>query len=174
MLTSLCKLFNSILVWGDVLKKLPWIMKIINHYFSVMQSMHCGKSATIFKEKAEELGHKVLTNKKYQTTRFVRSLQRVITTALRNLPTIVAVIAEEYNGAASKNSPTFNNTRAVELKPILDSLRNAEILFFTIGMAQILEGYCAASLEAQHSTHFPIQVCTHKFSKIDSVIKSKP
>ena len=64
------------LVFGDLLKKVPWILKNIKVYFSAMQSMHCGKAQTKFIEKAAELGHTVLTNKKFQQTRFVRSLQR--------------------------------------------------------------------------------------------------
>ena len=35
---------------------------------------------------------------------------------------------------------------------------NAETLFLSIGVCQLLESYCQASLESQFSTHFPIQV----------------
>ena len=35
---------------------------------------------------------------------------------------------------------------------------SAETLFFAIGLSQLLESYCIASLESQYSTHFPIQV----------------
>ena len=59
-----------------------------------MQSMNVGKSSTHFFEKAAELKNTVLTNKKLQTTRFVRALLRGITAALRNLPTMIAVIDE--------------------------------------------------------------------------------
>ena len=81
---------------------------------------------------------------------------RGITAALRNLPTLVSVISEEYNDAA-KNG---NNTRAKELKNTLDNLMSAKTLFFSIGLAQLLENYCIASLESQYASHFPIQVCT--------------
>jgi hypothetical protein len=37
-------------------------------------------------------------------------------------------------------------------------LRSAEVLFFTIGLCQLLEIYSDVSLESQCSTHFPIQV----------------
>ena len=65
-----------------------------------MQSMRCGKASTHFFERALELENIVLKNQAFQTTRFVRSLQRGITAALRNLPTIVSLIAEEYQEAA--------------------------------------------------------------------------
>ena len=77
-----------------------------------MQSMRCGKASTHFYKKAKELGNIVLTNKNYQSTRFVRALQRGITAALRNLPTLVSIIAEDYKEAAL----TFNNTEAIFLK----------------------------------------------------------
>ena len=127
-----------------------------------MQSMHCGKSATQFLEKAEELEHKVLTNKKFQVTRFVRSLQRGLTTALRNLPTLAAVIGDDLKKASDED----DKTRIKELKKPYDDLTSAENLFFCIGFMQILEPYCTTSLEVQHSTHFPIQVATICISNV--------
>ena len=124
-----------------------------------MQSMNVGKSASYFTEKAEELDNCVLTNKTLQTTRFVRALLRGITAALRNLPTLIAVIGKEYNEATINHE----NTKAAQLNSILNSLRNAELLFFTIGLGQILEIYSGVSLEVQHASHFPIQL----WSKID-------
>ena len=122
--------------------------------------MNVGKSSTHFFEKAAELKNTVLTNKKLQTTRFVRALLRGITAALRNLPTMIAVIDEDYEEAVL----THDNTRAKELNATLNQLRNAEILFFSIGMAQILEIYCGVSLEVQHASHLPIQA----WPRIDS------
>ena len=142
------------LIWHDVLKQKPWCLNIIKIYFSAMQSMNCGKASTHFYEKAKELENIVLSNKTYQSTRSVRSLQRGITAALRNLPTLISITSEEYNEAAL----TFNNTRAKELKKILDGLMDAETLFFSIGLSQLLESYCVASLESQCASHFPIQV----------------
>ena len=100
------------LVWNDVLKKKPWCLDIIKTYFSAMQSMRCGKASTHFFEKASELQNLVLTNKIYQSTRFVRSLQRGNTAALRNLPTLVYVIAEECEIATNEH----NNTTVKKLK----------------------------------------------------------
>ena len=51
-----------------------------------MKSMNIGKSATQFFETAAELDNIVLSNKTYQETRFVRSLLRGITAALRIYP----------------------------------------------------------------------------------------
>ena len=148
------------LVWNDVLKKKPWILAMIKIYFSAMQSMSCGKASTHFFEKASELENLVLTNKTYQSTRFVHALQRGNTAALINLPTIVSLNAEEYQDAVLN----FNNTKAKELKKTLDSLMSAENLFFSIGLSQLLESYCVASLESQYVSHFPIQV----WQRIDS------
>ena len=142
------------LTWHDVLNKKPYILDIIKIYFSAMQSMRCGKASTHFYEKAKELGNIVLTNKNYQSTRFVPALQRGITAALRNLPTLVSIIAEDYKEAAL----TFNNTEANFLKNTLDGLASGETLFFTIGLLQLLESYCIASLESQYASHFPIQI----------------
>ena len=132
---------NMQLVFNDTLKKKPFILKIINTYFRAMKSMNCGKAATVFKEAASELENMVLTNKTYQTTRFVRSLQRGNTTALRNLPTLVNVVAKDGNK-----------------KKTLRALKSAKTLFFSIGLGQLLESYAEASLVVQYSNHFPIQV----------------
>ena len=148
------------LVWHDSLKMQPYCLETIKIYFSAMQSMHVGKASTHFLEKAKELENIILTNKIYQSTRFVSSLLRGLTAALRNLPTIISIIGEEYNEAVLK----FNNTEAKSLKKTLDGLMSAETLFFTIGMCQLLESYCAASLESQYTSHFPIQVKCSLFS----------
>ena len=121
--------------------------------------MNIGKSAAQFFETAAELDNIVSSNKTYQETRFVRSLLRGITAALRNLPTSIAVIAKEYNQAHENHE----NDKTKKLKPILNTLRKAEILFFTIGFAQLLEIYAGVSLAVQYAYHFPIQM----WSKID-------
>ena len=66
----------------------------------------------------------VLSNKIYQTTRFVRSLMRGITAALRNLPTLISIIGEEYNEAVLNH----NNSTAKELKSTLNSLMEVILL----------------------------------------------
>ena len=82
---------NIQLTWHDVLNKKPYIWDTIKIYFSAMQSMRCGKASTHFYEKARKY-----CIKNYQSTRFVRALQRGITAALRNLPTLVSIIAEDW------------------------------------------------------------------------------
>ena len=96
----------------------------------------------------------MVANQTYQTTRFVRSLLRGLTAALRNLPTLHRVLYLEYVDA-DKN---FNRTRMKELNKVMDQLRDAGNLFFTIGLCQLLEMYSLVSLESQSSKHFPIQV----------------
>ena len=100
------------LVWADILKQRKWILTVTDTYFKVMQSKNTGKAATHFEERAEELGHIVVTNKTYQTTRFVRALLRGLTAAMRNLPTLVNILAEDFNEAALQ----FNNTEAKKLE----------------------------------------------------------
>ena len=142
------------LVWSDVLKKHEWVMELMDVYFKAMSDRNTGKSSTHFQERAEELGYIVLTNKSYQKTRFVRALLRGLTAAMRNLPTLVSLLAEEFQDAALR----YNNTQAKILEKTLDNLRSAKNLLLTIGMMQLLEIYSSVSLEAQHSFHFPVQV----------------
>ena len=126
--------------------------------YELWQSIHT------FFEKAKELENIVLTNKVYQTTRFVRALKRGITAALRNLPTLISVIAEEYEEAVLN----CENAKAKELKSTLDKLRDGETLIFAIGLSQLLESYCLASLESQYTSHLPIQVWRRiDFAKTD-------
>ena len=148
------------LVWSDILKTNPWVFDIIDVYFSAMQCSNIGKASTKFFEVATDLNHIVLTNKVYQSTRFVRALLRGLTAALRNLPTLHAVVYLDYQEAAISG----NNTRGKELGQVMNELQSAQNLFFTIGLVQILEIYSDVSLEVQSASHFPIQVWT----KIDT------
>ena len=142
------------LIWGDVLKNNPRILEILNIYFAAMAERNTGKSSTHFHERAEELGTIVLSNKTHQKTRFVRALLRGLTAALRNLPTLVSVIAEECETASDEH----DNTTVKRLKDIWKSLENGRNLVFTLGLAQLLEMYSEVSLESQHALHFPVQV----------------
>ena len=149
------------LVFGDILKKNPLILKTLDIFFSPMQDQNRGKAATKFQELASELNNIVLANKKYQSTRFVRSLLRGLTAALRNMPTIFTGYAKEH---FETGQITFNHTRGLELEAIMAKLQNVKTLFFIIGFTQILEIYCIVSLEVQHASHFPIQA----WASIDS------
>ena len=119
-----------------------------------MQSNNIGKASTHFYNKAEELGNIVLSNKTLQTTRFVRSFLRGLTAALRNLPTLQHIVAEEFEIAAFN----FENTKAKEAQKILDGLMDAETLFLTAGLCQLLDSYSEVSLQAQYTSQYPIQV----------------
>ena len=82
------------------------VQDLITLMFGAMDDYRTGQSRTIFREKAEMLGNLVLSNKKNQTTRFVRSLQRGLQAYLRNLPTLIHLFAEKYEEAAKENRNT--------------------------------------------------------------------
>lgn len=142
------------LIFSDTMKDHPIIMKVMTILFNAMKEFNLGKASTHFEEVASELGHIVLKNKTYQTTRFVRSFVRAITAALRNLPTIHFLIAEEYEEAVK----SCNNTQAAKLNIKLKELRSTENLATVIGITQILEIYTEASLACQHLLWFPTQI----------------
>ena len=48
------------LVWSDILKKEPDILEMTKTYMDTMGSMNTGKASTKFREKAAELGNKIL------------------------------------------------------------------------------------------------------------------
>ena len=121
-----------------------------------MKDFSLGKSSTVFQNRARELGNLVLTNKKYQETRFVRSLIRGLRSGLQNLPTIIAIRSQEFENAALEG----RNADGKVLETIVNRLRWSANLVKTIGVVQLLEIYASTSLEAQQSTHFPTQVWT--------------
>ena len=84
----------------------------------------------------------------------MRALLRGLTAALRNLPTIVTLLAEEYDAACLR----LFNTQAKVIGTTLDNLRSAKNLLLTVGIMQLLEIYASVSLEAQRLFHFPVQV----------------
>ena len=86
-------------------------------------------------ERAKELGYLVLTNKQYQTTRFVRSLIRGLTAALRNLPTLDIVLKEELNVLEN----TGRLDKVSKIKKSLREIKEAKNLLFVIGLMQVLE-----------------------------------
>ena len=59
--------------------------------FTAMSEFRLGKASTLFHTMARELGHMVLTNKKNQETRFIRSTARAEKTFMQNLPILVMV-----------------------------------------------------------------------------------
>ena len=127
-----------------LLKKHPEIMKIVDCYFNIMKEHRLGKVGTHF-----------LTNKKHQTTRFVRALIRGLTAALRNIPTLEIILNESIREMemAGKNDKVSIFNKAKRL------MKDAKNILFVIGLMQILEIYATVSLSAQHRDYFPTQVC---------------
>ena len=121
--------------------------------FSVIDDHRTGKAGKIFRARAAELAHLVLTNKKRQTTRFVRSLARGLQTFLRNLPTLSNV----FGGACESAVQERNDTLAREVLVKLGKMRDPRNLLLAIGHGQVLELYCRASLQSNHSYRFPTQ-----------------
>jgi hypothetical protein len=141
-------------IWNRVLTEEESVLRLLNIYFKAMDANRLGKHATIFENKARMIGNLVLKNKHYLTTRFVRSLVLGMRSALQNLPTLIAIVAEEYNAAALDS----RNADAVAPKKVLENLRSSRNLVKTIGIMQILEQYCKTSLTGQSSSMFPSQV----------------
>jgi hypothetical protein len=144
---------NQQIVWKVGLADHPLVEELICLMFSVMDDYRTGKAGTIFRARAAELAHLVLTNKKRQTTRFVRSLGRGLQTFLRNLPTLINVFGEAYESAVQAG----NHTLAREVLVKLSKMRDPRNLLLAIGLGQVLELYCRASLQSQHSYRFPTQ-----------------
>ena len=67
---------NLQIIWKTGLAQHPLVEEIISLVFETMDNYRLEKSSTIFQARAAEFGHLVLTNKKQQTIRFVRSLAR--------------------------------------------------------------------------------------------------
>ena len=145
---------NMQLTWADLIKKHAKIMKVADCYFDIMKEHKLGKVGTHFLNRARELGYLVLTNKKHQTTRFVRALLRGLTAALRNLPTLEIVLSEEIRSMEIAGK----NDKVNKLNKNKRQMKDAKNLIFVIGLMQILEVYAEVSLTAQHSQYFPTQV----------------
>jgi hypothetical protein len=141
------------IVWKNALGLHPVVEELISFLFSVMDDYRMGQASTIFRARAADLGHLVLTNKKKQTTRFVRSLVRGMQAFLRNLPTLIIIMAEKYEAATKEG----RNTEAREVLKTLAKLRDSRNLLLVVGLAQLLELYTVASLQSQHSRRFPTQ-----------------
>ena len=144
---------NLQIIWHISIKKHPTVEGLITLMFSAMDEYRTGQSSVIFRSRAVALGHLILSNKKRQTTRFVRSLQMGLQAYLRNLPTLIHVFAEKYEDAVKEN----RNTEATETLRMLSQLRDSRKLLLAVGLAQLLELYVVASVQSQHSRRFPTQ-----------------
>ena len=144
---------NLQIVWKTALGLHPLVEDLVTFMFGVMDDYRVGQASTVFRARAADLGHLILSNKKRQTTRFVRSLVRGLQAYLRNLPTLIHVMSEKYEEAAQANK----NTAAREVLGTLAKLRDSRKLLLAVGLAQLLELYTEASLQSQHSRRFPTQ-----------------
>ena len=142
------------IIWHRSLKKNPKIIELMKIYFDAMSEFSLVKASTVFKDKAQELGNLVLTSKKPQETRFVRSLLQGLRSAMQNLPTMVSILEEDFEFLALEGK----NTEAKIVDKKLKKLKSPENLLRTFGVMQLLELYASTSLEAQHAKHFPTQV----------------
>lgn len=144
---------NQQIIWKNGVMDHPLVLQLIDLMFSAMDDYRTGQAGSIFREKAAELANLVLSNKKNQTTRFVTALARGLQTFLRNLPTLINILGQDYNSLVLER----NNAAAREKLAKLSKLRDSRNLLLAIGLAQVLELYCRASLQSQHSYRFPTQ-----------------
>ena len=142
------------LVYKHGLANHPAMEESIQVMFDTMSEFRLGQSSTLFHQTAKELGHLVLTNKKDQTTRFVRSAAHAMKAFFQNLPTLIMVL--------SKMAQDFildgKNTKAKEIQTKINKIQDPRFLLRLLGLGQILEIYCKVSLEGQYSSHLPSQV----------------
>ena len=118
------------IIWNNALKKHTKVEDLINLVFSAMDEFRTGKSSTIFRTRSLALGHLILSNKKKQTIRFVRSLVGGLQAYLRNWPTLISVFAEKYEEAALES----RNTDAIETQKTLVQLRDSRKLLLAVGL----------------------------------------
>ena len=83
----------------------------------------------------------------------MRCLARGLQAYLRNLPTLIALLAEKYEEAAREHK----NAEARVVLAQLSKVRDPRNLLLVVGLAQLLELYCTASLQSQHYKRFPTQ-----------------
>ena len=82
---------NMQLAYSDIFNEKVGCGKLIQDAFKVMSNYHSGKGSLVFLEAAAELDNVVLTNKSYQTTRFVMATLRGKSTYMTNLPTLYII-----------------------------------------------------------------------------------
>ena len=97
----------------------------------------------------------------------MRSLARGLQAYLRNLPTLIAILAEKYEDSAREHK----NAEARVVLQKLSKLRDPRNLLLVVGLAQLLELYCRASLQSQHYRRFPSQAWKVVISMREEVTK---
>ena len=113
-----------------------------------------GKGSLVFLEAAAELDNVVLTNKSYQTTRFVMATLRGMSTYMTNLPTLYAIHSQTLQECLKIS----DNTGAKSCMETIKNIGNGEKIAMMIGICQLLELYSKCSLSAQHAKKFPTSV----------------
>ena len=144
---------NLQIIWNNALLECAAVEAMIALIFASMDEFRVGQSCAVFRKRSAELGNMTLSNKKRQTTRFVRSLIRGMQAWFRNLPSLVAIHGERYNQAVQEKA---HADAKVALK-MLSKLRDPRLLLTAIGVAQLLEIYVLCSMMSQHSQQFPTQ-----------------
>ncbi|CAL4239320.1 unnamed protein product [Meganyctiphanes norvegica] len=117
--------------------------------YEIMFTYNSGKDGVIFKEKADEMKHATLTNKRKQETRG----------------------GEEIAECAKSGDLTSQKLT----QRILDRLIDHKILIFGIGLAQILEKYARTSLDSQMLANFTTTVyisCQGLVSYLEQLFKA--
>ena len=149
------------LAYGDLLKVKsatysPYLAGMIKDIFDLMSDFNSGKAALQFHTYAEQLNYSVLTNKRNQTTRFVRALLRGLQTLLRNIPCLYGINGKVALEAAAQEKP-YNTTAKAALNR-QKKIADGKFIACVVGIAQILEEYALTSLDSQNSSFFPTSV----------------
>ena len=138
------------LIYDDVLKKssdLKMFLRIVD----VAKGYCSGKDGIVMNEFVLQTKASFLVDKSQQTTRWVRSLLRVIEAFLRNLPTI-----SNFIGSLIENARTNEDiTEQKSLQNSLDYISNPYYIAYGIGLAQTLSFYSETSLQGQKLWSFP-------------------
>ena len=133
--------------------------ELITSIFSVMGDYRMGQVSNIFRARATELSHLVLTDNNKHTTCFVRSLVRGMQAYLRNLPTLINIMSQEYEVAVLER----RNTQAWEVLVTMTKLQDSRKLLLVVGLAQLLELVfcCKPPISAQPLLPNSGLVCHH-------------
>ena len=142
------------LIYGDALLKSKKFKEVNKVAFGIMAEFSSGKSKLQFKELAEELQHPVIANVNFQETRWVRATLSGYQSFFRNLSTLYNIIGKQEAGYAAEADATHQKEMEKKRKQLTDGYNIA----FAVGLAQLLDVYSHASLEAQHLSYFPTTV----------------
>lgn len=138
------------LVFADALKS----NKPVKQFLGITDNLALlcqGKDGLTFTQVASEMKSAFLTDKSEQTTRWVRSLLRLLLAFYRNMPTVQRILSQEVEEARVSGDITEQKT----IQKRLDLVTDSSQLAFGVGLAQILDMYAEVSLNAQRLWSFP-------------------